>query len=349
MKVVKHKGMDDMTYQKIMQQINKGNIAQTYLLYGTEAYFIEKVKQKITEQLIPEIGDELAIYDLEQTPIQEVIADAETIPFLNDKKLIIAHNPTFLLARQSRLPFTHDLKPLESYLENPPAYTTIIFIAPYERIDNRKKITKLMKKATTDFFSEPIHEREMGNWINQIGEQYKIRFTHDARLIIESELSANLSILHNEIEKIALYVGENNEVTKEVVIELLSRTSEMSVLQLVDAVLERNLYQAITIYKTLEKMNEEPIAMIALLAYQFRVMLQVKLLREKGQTESNITRQLKVHPYVVKLANRRSRHFSVRRLEQIIEMFAEADTMIKRGLMEKGIAFELLLYNLIEN
>lgn len=336
-----------MTYHEVIEQVKSGNISETYLLYGEETYFIEKVKHQLIQQLTPFIGDEITSYDLEQTPIEEVVNDAETIPFLNEKKLIFAYNPTFLLARPNRLSFTHDVTALETYLNNPAPYTTIVFIAPYEKLDNRKKITKLMKKQTVNFASEPIKEYEISRWIQQIGKQYKITFTDDARLIIESELSTNLAILHNEIEKIAHFVGENEQVTKEIVTELLSQTNEMSVLQLVDAVLERNLYEAITIYKMLEKMNEEPIAMIALLSYQFRIMLQVKLLKDQGHTEYEMRKELNAHSYVIKLANQRSRRFSVNRLEQIIKMFAQTDIAIKRGLVEKEIAFELLLYNLI--
>lgn len=337
-----------MSYISLMKQINKGNIEPIYLLYGTESYFIEKVSENIVKKLKSDIGDELTTYDLESTSIQEVIADAETIPFFNEKKLIIAHNPTFLLARQSRLPFEHNLSTLESYLKNPPQYTTLVFIAPFEKLDNRKKITKLLNKHASILQSEPIKQYEVGKWIDEIGSEYRITFTKEAKQIIESDLSPNLLILHNEIEKMAHFVGENGEVTKEIVIDLISSNSEISALQLVDAVMERNLYKAITIYKMLEKMNEEPIAMIALLAYQFRVIFQVKLLKEKGYPDQEVVRSLKVHPYVAKLATQRGRHFSIKRLEQILNRFAETDHLIKRGKMEKEIAFEMLLYDLIE-
>lgn len=338
-----------VTYDEIRADINQGKIEQVYLFYGEERYFIEKIKEQLISQLTPLIGDEIVTYDLEQVSIEEVITDAETIPFLNEKKLIFAHNPTFLLAKQSRPSVTHRIQALESYLENPASYTILVFIAPYERLDNRKKITKLIKKHSIHFFSESIQEQNLSAWIDEIGKQYGITFTDEARLIIEAEHASNLAILQNEIEKIADYMGKGQEVTKDVVLQLLSQTEDMSVLQLVDAVLERNLYKAITIYKSLQKMNEEPISMIALLAYQFRMMLQVKLLSVQGLNEFAMRKEINAHPYVIKLAYQRSRHFSIERLEQIMMMFSETDIKMKQGLIEKDIAFELLLYNLIKN
>src|SRR5690625_4585115 len=123
-----------VTYDEIRADINQGKIEQVYLFYGEERYFIEKIKEQLISQLTTLIGDEIVTYDLEQVSIEEVITDAETIPFLNEKKLIFAHNPTFLLAKQSRPSVTHRIQALESYLENPASYTNLVFIAPYERL-----------------------------------------------------------------------------------------------------------------------------------------------------------------------------------------------------------------------
>src|SRR5699024_1008473 len=132
----------------------------------------------------------------------------------------------------------------------------------------------------------------------------------------------------------------------QIALDLISVSSENSALQLVDAVLERNLSKAIKIYKNLEKVNEEPIAMIALLAFQFRIIFQVKLFKAKGYSDREVLREVKTHPYVIKLASQRGRRFSISRLEQIMNKLAETDAIMKQGKMEKGIAFELLLYDL---
>src|SRR5699024_7625929 len=81
--------------------------------------------------------DNLSTYDLEETPIQDVIVDAESYPFFGDKKLIIAYHPTFLTAKSKSLPFEHDLKQLEAYILNPVDYSILLFIAPYRSEERR--------------------------------------------------------------------------------------------------------------------------------------------------------------------------------------------------------------------
>src|SRR5699024_12824313 len=99
--------------------------------------------------------------------------------------------------------------------------------------------------------------------------------------------------------------------------------------------------QAVKIFKELEKMSEEPIGLIALLAYQFRIIYQVKLMLEKGYTLDRMKREIKVHPDVVQLARDRSKYFSKERLSSFIHYLAEADEYIKRERMYKRIALTM--------
>lgn len=331
---------------KVLQKLKQGSVENIYMLHGTEHYFMEQFKQGLERTLKEKINEDIFSYDLREIPIQNVVHDAETIPFFNEHKLIYVNNPIFFKVKQEKLPLTHDLSKLEKLLTNPPSFSTIVFIAPYEKLDARKKITKLMKKHTV-VNCHPIKQHEIKNWIGKLSKMYKITIQQDAVALLETEFGTNIYILKNEIEKLALYVGENGTVTEEIALQMISSSLTNNALQLVDAVLNKNLQQAIAIYKDLAKMREDPIGLIALLAFQFRTIFQVKLMKEKGIPNQHIQQQLKAHPYVIKLASERSTRFSHHTLEKIISELTNADTMIKRGQMNIDIAFEWLLYKLI--
>ncbi|MFC4558874.1 DNA polymerase III subunit delta [Virgibacillus kekensis] len=337
-----------MTHVEVMKQVKKGQITPVYLLYGTESYFIQNITKQITKNVLADSDDEnLSVYDLEETPIQEVITDAETYPFFGDRKLIIANNPVFLKAKPDKLPFEHDLDTLTNYLSQPVDYSVIVFIAPYEKIDERKKVSKTLKKNGTVAACLPIKEYEVKNWITNLAGSLKITIADDAYEMLEAELSGDLHLLRNELTKLSFYVGEGGLVTKEIAENLVAHSTDNSSLRLVDAVMERDLHKAVSIYKDLEKMKEEPIGLIALLAFQFRTILRVKLLKQKGYSQGQMQKQISTHPYVIKIALNRERKFSVNRLEEIVDKLTEADAAIKQGRMEKELAFELLLYDLI--
>lgn len=335
-----------MSYEKMMEKLQNKQISPVNLLYGTESYFIQNIKSKFMDALVDDESGNLSIYDLEETSIQDVLADVESYPFFGDKKLIIAYHPSFLTASTKRTPVEHDLKQLESYIINPIDYSVLVFIAPYEKLDNRKKITKLLKNHAFLANCSSIKPHELEKWIKKLAHKHSIQVNSDALQLFEPELT-NLFLLENELSKLALFVGPNGVVTRKVAADLLSPSINSSALRLVDAVINRNLEEAITIYKNLEKMKEEPIALNALLAFQFRTIFRVKLLKQKGYSQFQIQKQIGSHPYVIKIASERERNFSVQRLEEIMDQLAETDASLKQGKMEKGLTFELLLYNLI--
>ncbi|MBY7143329.1 DNA polymerase III subunit delta [Virgibacillus sp. NKC19-3] len=337
-----------MSYLEVLQQIKKKNISPVFLLYGSESYFIQNLKKQLTKEVLADDLDNLTTYDLEETPIQEVIADAETYPFFGERKLIIANNPGFLKAKPDKSPFEHDLDGLKRYLESPVDYSILVIIAPYEKIDERKKITKILKKNATVAICEPIKEYDLAKWLKNLASQLHVTIADDAYEIFDTALSANLQLLENELTKMASFVGENGTITRGIAEKLISHTTNGSSLRLADAVIERNLHKAIAVYKDLEKMKEEPIALIGLLAYQFRMMLRVKLLKSKGYSQPQIQKQLGVHPYVVKMALKREKQFTAKRLQDIMDRLANTDAEMKTGEMEKGLAFELLLYELVQ-
>lgn len=347
--VISRYGVDSMSYTELMKLAKSNKLPPVILLYGTESFFIQNLQKQIVSTVISDNDQEnLSTYDLEEVPIEEAIIDAETYPFFGDKKLLILHNPSFLTAKQVKLPFEHHIKQLEHYLKQPVDYSVIVFIAPYEKLDNRKKITKLLRKHALVAECNPIKDYDVKKWIKTLADELDITLNSDAYEILEGELIINLHLIQKELQKMATYVGENGVVTKEIAENLVSHTADSSALRLVDAVLERDLAKVMLIQQDLKKMKEEPIGLIALLAFQFRTILRVKLLKEKGYSQFQIQKQIGGHPYVIKIAGDRERRFTVKRLSDIVSLLTDTDAAIKQGKVEKYLGFELLLFDLVE-
>ncbi|MGP4061648.1 DNA polymerase III subunit delta [Halobacillus sp. H74] len=323
--------------------------SQVYLLYGEESYLIQENKNKIIKQTLKKEDREFNVsqYDLEEVPVEDVVTDAETFPFLGDGKVVIAFHPVFLKAKPDKLSFEHDVEALLEYIQNPAEYTVLVIVAPYEKLDERKKVFKQLKKHGEVINCQPVKEWDIDKWIQTLANELHITVPEEIHELFTQEIGANLMALRKEMEKLALNVGEGGVVTKELAEQLLSHSAEASGLKLVDAVMEKDLGRAIRIYKDLEKLNEEPIALTALLASQFRIINQAKVLKQKGYAQNQMKGYIKAHPYVIKMAMKRERFFTNQELNQIIEQLAETDYTLKQGRMEKSLAFEMLLYKLI--
>lgn len=337
-----------MDYFTALKEIKQKKIQPIYLLYGTESYFIQNIVQHIKKGVAQTDDQNVSLYDLEEIPIEEVITDAETYPFFSERKLVIANHPVFLKAQPDKLAFEHNVETLETYIKQPVDYSTLILIAPYEKLDERKKIVKQLKKEVTFVECNAIKEYEITKWIEHLSKNLNIHIETDAYAVIERESSTNLFLLQNEMEKMALYVGENGVVTEQIAETLISKNLNSSAIRLVDAVIEQDLKKALSIYHDLIKMKEEPIAFIGLLAFQFRMLLRVKLLKNKGYGQQQLQKQIQAHPYVIKMALQREKRFEFEQLKEIMMALADADVKMKQGTMEKNLTFELLLYQLVQ-
>lgn len=314
----------------IWKKIASGKIDPVYLLTGVEHHIFDSTIERLKKAL-PEI-DEASIIrmDLTELPVEAVIEEADTLPFLEDHKLIIATNASFLSGQdKKRSDVEHNLEVLEEWLANPSPTATVVFIAPYEKLDGRKRITKKMREMTTVIEALRLEGNDLFTWIQQEARTNGVNITTQTAQVLVSMAGDNLLALSNEIGKIAVYLGEQGEITPDVIEELVTRTPEMDVFRLTDAYIAGNIGRTVSIYHDLLRNGEEPIMLTSLVAGQIRLMIHVQSLRRKGYQQHQIAKTLHVHPYRVKLMLENRSLPGEERLLMILKNLAEIDYKLK--------------------
>lgn len=318
-----------------------------YLLYGSERFFIDEMREKLIQSIAgePAADIDVASYDLNDVPIEQALEDAETVPFFADKRIVVLKNPAFLTAeRKSASSVEHNLKRLEEYLSRPSPHSMVIFEAPYEKLDKRKKIVKALKRSAKVMKAAPLHgNQQISEWVRKQCEKLQIAISGEAIHQLTLLVGADLGALKKELEKLALYVGQHGEATVETVHLLVSRSLEDNVFALVDHVVNKRLDQAFQSLYDLFEQKEEPIKIVSLLARQFRIIAQVNQLSKKGFTQKQMASKLKLHPFAVQQAIRQSRQFSMDECLKMIQLLAEADYLMKSGKYGKQLLLELVL------
>ena len=303
-----------------------------YLLYGTKEYLVQNEIKKITKNFE---NLNISRYDLNNNLIQNIINDCITISLFSEKKIVICENANMFTGTTSK-----DSEIIEEYLNNPNPDTTLIFTVNNEKIDERKKITKLIKKnGIVKSFNENENAMQI---IKRELKDYQI----DNSLInlLIDRVGDNRQILEKELEKIKIY-KDNNVITKEDILNVVTKKIDTNTFTLLDCIVKNNKNKALEIYYELIKLNEEPIKIITMLANQFRIMYQSKELLKKGLSEKDIATTLKIHPYRVKLAIQNGRKYSSGLLLQYISDLADMDINIKTGQTDKNLALELFILN----
>ena len=329
----------------IWKAIRSGQIDPVYLISGPESYFIEKtldlLKDKVTEGEL-----ELSHFDLEEVPVDYVIEEADTFPFFSDRKLIIAKNATFLkAAERGKEKIDHNLKALEAWLKNPPGSSVTVFVAPYEKLDERKKMTKLMKQHAVLVEAKPLQTNDLETWIDHETRNHGKRIDRKGAQKLIEMAGTNLTLLSSEIDKMALYLGSEQEtITIDLIEEMTSRTLEQDAFKMLQSYLDGNISDALSVYYDLIRQKEEPVALTALLASQIRFMIHVFYLQKKGYHAQQISKQLKAHPYRVKLLVEKRQQISESRLLEVLGDLADIDLQLKTnsGNRERILEFFLM-------
>lgn len=309
-----------------------------YLLYGKELLLIEK---KLKEILEKEKLDDYSVnkYDLETDSLNTILEDASIVSMFGDKKGIIVSNSYIFTGTTKKGAVEQDTYLLLSYLEHYNPDTILIFITIAEKLDERKKITKLMKKNGSVI--ELGTNKNINAIVKEMFEDYEINF-QVIQLLID-RVGENLQILNQECDKIKTYKNGEKRITEDDILNLTTKNIDADIFKLIENIVLKNKQIALEAYQEMIKRNEEPIKILIMLANQFRIMYQAKELSKKGYTANDIASTLEVHPYRLKLALEKSRNFSSSVLLHYLEELADLDSNIKSGLVDKDLALELFI------
>lgn len=304
-----------------------------YLLYGSKEFEIDNEIKKIING-----ANQMNIsrYDLNNDDIKNVINDCETFSLFDDTKIVIADNAIMFTGSSNK-----DAEIIEKYLNNINKTTILIFIVHNEKIDSRKKITKLItKNGKVIEFNDEIN---IESFAKELLKDYKINY-QNLKLLLD-RVGNNPLIIQNEIKKLKLY-KDNKEISEEDIINVTTKTVDINIFKLIDSIVKKEKDTAIEIYHEMLKVNEEPIKIIIMLANQFRIMYQSKELLKKGYSEKDIASTLQIHPYRVKLAIQNSKAYDSKSLLKFLSDLADTDINIKSGKENKDLALELFILKL---
>ncbi len=136
------------------------------------------------------------------------------------------------------------------------------------------------------------------------------------------------------------------EASVDVIDQLVARSTEQNVFILIEDIVNVRLERAFVILEELLKQREEPIKIAALIARQFRIMLQVKELSKQGYSQQQMASQIGLHPFAVKVAEGQARKYDIEKLSRIMSQLADLDFQMKTGKIDKVLGLELFLLRL---
>lgn len=338
-----------MDFQQQMTAIRKGQWSPIYLVQGRETYLQDVARNTFLEAIIAPEDQDLNVgrFNMEEVTVQTAVADAESVPFFGDKRLVIIDKPYFLTGEKEKSKLDHQLDTLQQYLEHPLESTILVIFAPYEKLDSRKKVVKQLKKSAVLIDVNPLDERGTRQWIQQVLKHEAITMDDDTLRHFLEKTQYSLTQAMTELNKLTVAALDTRHITTELVDALVAKSLEQNIFELNDAVLNKQTEKALQLYRDLLLQKEDPLKMNGILLGQLRLLLQVSYLLKEGYHEPEMQKALSTHPYRIKLALQQARRFRIQDLERAYTQLVECELALKSGKGIRDMQFELFVLGFV--
>lgn len=278
----------------------------------------------------------------------ELVSACQAMPFLAERRLIVVDGLLHLYNERSRggtgRRGQRDPGEWDSALEAlrflPPT-TDVVFTDGQVSASN-PLLVSLKGVATVQQF-DPLPPDRLRRWIGEQAQQREVALGPAALALLADLVGPDLWTLDNELEKLSLYAG-GRSVTEEDVTSLVPATREVRIFGAVDAVVERNVSQALRrLHTLLSRGDATPMQVLAMLARQARLMLLATDLLRSGVPQRELGGRLTLTGYPLQKTLEQSRRYSWGQLVWLHDKVLEADVAVKTGALDEGTAIEVLV------
>ena len=231
-----------VTFQSIMQDLKNRNFAPFYLLMGDESYYIDSISDYIASHVLsPEECDfnQTICFGSDVTAVQ--IADmARRYPMMSEYQVIIVKE-----AQNIR-----SLEALEKYLKNPVKSTILVWCHKNGKIDARKKVIGVAQSVGVVFESKKLRDYQLPDFIQNYLKPKKISIDPKSCQMIADYIGADLSRIVSELDKILIYLPEDDRrITPEVVEKEVGVSKDFNAFELRNAIVSKDVFKANQIIK----------------------------------------------------------------------------------------------------
>lgn len=325
-----------------------------YLFYGEETYLLETRVKKIKkeyQQLILGIN----FIQIDDTNVEELIADLETPAFGFDKKLIIAKNTGIFKKEKKttksdskkkkvddiKLPLNEKIaKYIQGNLEELKNTVDLVFVE--QEVDKNALYQTIEKVGEVKEFALLKLPDLIAN-IKKIAVAYKVNIDDATAKYLVECCGTSMQDLINELRKLIEYKGENSNITKQDIDLLCTKQIQAVIFDLTDNLGKKETSKALKVYNGLIS-NKEPIQKILITLYNHFKKLYIIKIAEKYNEDVATAMNLKPNQlFLVSKYKTQARYFETQELREVLEALIDLDANYKIGLISLEIGLEAIL------
>lgn len=327
----------ELILKRIIQDIKSEQFSNVYLLYGEEAYLRKQYRDKLKNALVAaDDSMNFTAFAGKDINVNEVIDLAGTLPFFAERRVILVENSGWLKSANDRV---------AEFVKDLPDTTFLIFVE--EEVDKRNKLFKAIGAKGYAASFEVQDEATLKKWIMGLLKKENKLITGDALNLLLDRTGTDMEQIAKEVEKLICYKYYEEGITQKDVEELCTVRIQNKIFDMVEAVADKKQKQALDLYYDLLALKEAPMKILALIARQFNLLLQVREMKKKGYDEATIAQKTGLNPYFLKKKYLpQSSRFKLEQLQKAVQACVQADEDVKTGRVTDLLSVELIIVSL---
>lgn len=336
------------------------NAPVIHLFHGKDDYRVRQAVREIREKLRAADdmmdGNITTLEGRELTP-GELLAHATAMPFLASSRLVVVEGLLAVLGevrggRRTKKNAADD--PLERWravaatLADPatmPETTTLVLVEGELKKTNAAFSIFAPIARTVDY--PALAKDELPTWIEARARAKGVKVAPRAMASLSQLIGPDLWAIENELDKLAAY-SDGAIVEPETVVEIVSHGQETRIWDLTDGIVAGDQRKALSAMRGLLAERGAGAQLTFMVARQFRQLVLVKDLRERGARADDVARTAGVVPFRLSAVGAVASRMSWRDLRAAYARILEADLSVKRGLADDESALQLLIHELCQ-
>lgn len=308
-----------MTLISLFKQTNPKNA--NLLIQGPDSFFNDYlVRNYLNQKKFTDLDQ--VIVDCLEDGLDELMATLTESSLFSSKKIVVVKNPLFLMAKVPQK-YKKQIEKLTKIIEHLDDLEDIVaFVANYEKIDRRKKISKFLLEHV-NVVETALKPYEVSGVIKAISKEEGYQITNMALQILIQRSDQVLDAALSNYLKLKNIVGEDKRITETLINENIDRSLSENIFEILTAAFNKNYQEATQRLDDHLREGASAIQLLAIFESQIEFLTCVKVLQNRRWSKDQITKELKVNPYRVKLAmeNKVSLEKLASLLKQAIELY----------------------------
>lgn len=318
--------------KSIIEDIKNKDFKRVYLLYGVETYLKIQFRDKLCHALNQEDTMNYSEFEGKGQNEGQIIDLAETMPFFSDHRLILLQDTGFFKNKADRM---------ADYMAELPDYICMIFVE--SEVDKRSRMYKAVRKygRTVEFVSQD--EKTLARWVLGTLKRENKKITKSDLDLFFTVTGTDMGNIERELEKLICYTMGRDVITDKDIKTICTAQITNQIFDMVRAVTAKQQKKALDLYYDLLSLKESPMKILALIAREFHMMLQVKGLQLEGSDIHTIAERTGLRDFVVRKYLPMTRSYSMEQLRAAMDDCITTETDVKTGRLSDAMSVELLI------